>query len=247
MLDATCTPATLTSPWGIALPHWNWHLLFGLRITPRYLGHRRFAKPIPYPKLLVTTDYTCYVLGYFNAQSQTSSLPLIQTCTHREIHVVLYKFVKYMQYCTSIFQQTPELGRSYSHSHQYHINKLRIMGEHITQTLPLIMWKYSSVRVWFKSSLGKQIYQWAWMLSSLNIINWCVHWTTGFSFLLWDQWDHTAWGTIYTALIFLEQKKIEPWNYYLAVLVSIYKRKKKKHTSLHDQWSCQQRIPISWC
>lgn len=153
-----------------------------------------------------------------------------------------------MQYCTSIFWQTLELGRPYSHSHQYHTNKLRIMGEHITQTLPLTMWKYLSVRICFKSSLGKWTYQWAWMLSSLNIINWCIYWTTGFSFLFWDQWDHTAWETVHTALVFLKQKKkSEPWNYYLAVLVSIYKRKKKKHMSLHDQQSVQQGTPISWC
>ena len=104
------------------------------------------------------------------------------------------------------------------------------MGEHITQTLPLKMWKYSSVRVCFKSYLGKWIDQWPWMLSSLNIINWCIYWTTSFSFLFWEQWDHRAWGTVHTVLIFLKQKKSEPWNYYLAVLVSIYKRKKKKNT-----------------
>lgn len=68
-----------------------------------------------------------------------------------------------MQYCTSIFWQTPELCRSYCRSHQYHLNKLGIMGEHITQGLPLTTWKYSSVTVWFKSSLENWVYQWAWI------------------------------------------------------------------------------------
>lgn len=46
-----------------------------------------------------------------------------------------YSFAETGPYCLG----TPELDTSYRHSHQYHVNKLKIMGIHNTQTLPLKM------------------------------------------------------------------------------------------------------------
>lgn len=128
---SSCTSATLTLSHSTALFHWNWPLLFGLLITPRYSGPRMCTKPVPCEQQgFVTTDYTRYGLDYCNTQSQHPLCLLfihVQTNSYNPLHICKINTAL----CTSILTGT-WTGTSYSHSHQYHVNKLKIMGNQHT-------------------------------------------------------------------------------------------------------------------
>lgn len=140
-------------------------------------------------------------------------------------------------------------------------NKLRIMGDHITQTLPLKMWKYSSA----SESVLKVIHEnecmnesgcqppWLELIGALTELLALAFWSENNGIIQHGELYIQHW---------LKQKKNEPWNYYPAVLVSGYKREKKwkhltpqatafstRHTNLitlimKSKWQDHLRYPV---